>query len=90
METGCFRVYVITKMRVLMVSRDIKALDKDSQVFTRLKKYAPLFEELHVVVCARGKTKVTIKDKNLTITPAVSNFLPVAFLKDLILTFIVA
>lgn len=66
-----------------MISRDPKAIQKDSAVFGRLKEYKKVFDELHVVVLARGKNAKEFQEGNLHIYPAFSRISFFAFLKCL-------
>lgn len=75
-------------MKVLMISRDSKAVDSSSEVFRRLKEYSTLFDELHVVVIGKGKNKRRFKERNLFIYPALSSNILFAFLKGLSVSFI--
>lgn len=68
-------------MKILMISRDPKAVQKDSAVYGRLKKYAESLEELHVVVLSEGETLGSFRDGNLSIYPAFSKSKFSAFIK---------
>ena len=62
------------KIRVLMLSRDPKILDENSEVFSRMKEYAHLAEELYIVVFSKNiDSRAESRDcDNLHIYPAKS------------------
>ncbi len=66
-----------------MISRDPKAVEKDSAVYERLKEYKKIFDEVHVVVMAKRKSTQEFQEGNLYIYPAFSKISFFAFLSCL-------
>jgi glycosyltransferase involved in cell wall biosynthesis len=64
-----------------MISRDVKALDQSSAVFERLKEYAGLFDELHVVVMGRKSNLKSLHIEKLKIYNASSHLKLVSVFK---------
>ena len=62
------------KLEILMLSRDHKILDGNSEVFSRMKEYAHLAEELYIVVFSKNiNSRAESRDcDNLHIHPAKS------------------
>ncbi|OGG45312.1 hypothetical protein A2673_00175 [Candidatus Kaiserbacteria bacterium RIFCSPHIGHO2_01_FULL_50_13] len=60
--------------KVLFVSNDPLIFDAESAVYARMREYATLFDELHVISRAPQSSRTEIQEQNLTLYP-VSGFL---------------
>lgn len=63
-------------MKILMLSKDIKILDRESPVFARMKDLSGLFDELHIVVIGKKPKQINLaKQDKLLIYNATSFFI---------------
>lgn len=78
-------------MKVIMISRDIKVLDRNSEVYSRMIEYANLFEELHIIVMGKlPQILDTDSNHRLVIYNATSKYKLVSLVKSFINTLGVA
>lgn len=69
-------------MKLIMISKDNKILDKSSGVFSRMKDLSDIFDELHIFILGKEPKILEIKDTDkLFIYNTTSVFLPFSFLK---------
>lgn len=68
-------------MRVINISLDTKALDKNSAVFKRMLEYADLVDSLDIICYSPNKKYSVVSENNLTIYPT-NSLSKVTFIKD--------
>jgi len=59
-------------MKVLMISTDARITDTSSKEFLRMKEYASVLEELHIIVCTTKTEVEEMQEGNLFVYPTLS------------------